>query len=117
MMLRSNRSCPILPLSEEADCLRLLLKHYPEAAKIRDGQHSTLFSYARSLGIGPYVQHLFLRAAPVINPPELHWLNFQQRIMAMFLGFKAITGDNKPTIWKRFRIEKDDLFRYIVSVV
>ncbi len=39
-----------------------------------------------------YYRQLLLRAAPTLNPAELHRLNYAERRMAMFVAFKAITA-------------------------
>ena len=105
-------------LSKEADCFRLLLRMYPEAAGIEGGVGTDLETpYLLAVGenLQPYYLRLLLRTAPDLNPAELHRLNYAERRMAMFLAFKAVTSQKKPVVLKRLCFENKDLVKHVVS--
>ena len=106
-------------LSKEADCFRLLLRLYPEAAGIEGGvgvdHKKTPYQRAVDKNLPPYYLRLLLRAAPDLNPAELHRLNYAERRMAMFLAFRAVTTQVKPTIMARLLGVNRDLVKYVVS--
>jgi ankyrin repeat protein len=108
-----------LPLSEEADMLRWLLHLYPEAAGIEGGvgagNKKTPYQLAVDRKLPDYYRRLLLRAAPTLNPAELHRLNYAERRMAMFLAFKALSSTLKAPLFARLRGESKDLVRRVVS--
>ena len=81
------------PVSDAADLFRWLLRLYPDAAGIEGGVGAeykmTPYQLAVDRKLPNYYLRLLLRAAPTLNPPELHRLNYEERRMAMFLAFKA----------------------------
>ena len=81
----------ISPLSDETDMLRYLLRHYPAAVTIPagpdDGNRNAYELYMRP----DFVLRLLLRAAPELDPGELHRLNYSERRMALFLAHCAIS--------------------------
>ena len=106
-------------LSKEADCFRMLLRWYPEAAGIKGGVG---FSYIKSPyqlavdnNLPPHYLRLLLRAAPDLDPAELHRLNYAERRMAMFLAFKARASNIDPPFLARLRFAKMDLLKHVVS--
>ena len=107
------------PLSEEAGFFRLMLRWYPEAAGIEAGTGSMKKTpYQLALDCSnpdPYYLRLLLRAAPNLNPAELHQLNYAERRMAMFMAFKAITTGITPLLIARLRFENKDLVKHVVS--
>jgi ankyrin repeat protein len=102
------------PVSEGADCFRLLISLYPEAAGIDNQDGKTPYEYARHNGESSYMLRLLLRAAPAINPDELHRLNYAERRQAMFLAFRAIVSSSQVSIWRRLKMEDENLLRYVV---
>ena len=83
------------PLSEKADFYRLLLRWHPEAAGIEAGNgrlKMTPYQLAVASELDPYYLRLLLRAAPALNPAELHRFNYAERRMAMFMAFRAVTA-------------------------
>ena len=103
-------------LSKAADCFRLLLRSYPEAAGIEVGvQKRKPYQLAVDKNLPPYYLRLLLRAAPDLNPAELHRLNYAERRMAMFLAFKARTSNIDPPFLARLRFEKMDLVQHVMS--
>jgi ankyrin repeat protein len=83
------------PLSDEADMLRYLLRHYPAAVTIPAGPgYMNVYEmalYDRNRG---FVRRLILRAAPELDPDELHRLNYAERRMALFLAHCAISKND-----------------------
>ena len=128
-------------LSKEADCFRMFLRWYPEAAGIEGGvavavdeeededdgegdgddeedalnDMETPYKLAVDKNLPPYYLRLLLRAAPDLNPAELHRLNYAERRMAMFLAFKAVTSQKKPLLLKRLCFENKDLVKHVMS--
>ena len=105
--------------SKEADCYRMLLRLYPEAAGIEGGVgvvcKKTPYQLAVDKKLPSYYLRLLLRAAPDLNPAELHRLNYEERRMAMFLAFKAVTKNVRPLLLARLRSENKDLVKHVVS--
>ena len=104
--------------AETADTFRWLLRIHPEAAGIEGGvgaNKKTAYHIAVDKVLPDYYLRLLLRAAPTLNPPELHRLNYEQRRMAMFLAFKAVTATVKAPLIVRLRGESKDLVRRVVS--
>ena len=106
------------PLSEVANFFRMMLRWYPEAAGIEAGTgraKKTPYQLAVDERLDPYYRRLLLRAAPDLNPAELHRLNFAERRMAMFMAFRAITTGITPLLMARLRFENKDLVKHVVS--
>ncbi len=70
---------------------------------------------AVSNNLPDYYLRLLLRAAPTLDPAELHRLNYAGRRMAMFLAFKAISGTLQVPLLVRLRGESKDLVQRVVS--
>ena len=106
-------------LSKEADCFRMFLRWYPEAAGIEGGVGAdnikTPYQLAVDHNLPSYYLRLLLRSAPDLNPAELHRLNYAERRMAMFLTFKAVTSQLNPLLLKRLRFESKDLVKHVIS--
>ena len=106
-------------ISEEADCFRMLLRCYPEAVGIMGGvgarHNKTPYQLAVDKKLPPYYLRLLLRAAPNLNPAELHRLNYEERRMAIFLAFSAVTSDVQTLLLARLRFEKKDLVKHVIS--
>ena len=108
------------PLSKGADVFRMLLRWYPEAAGIAAGSPGDLktpyqLADEPSQTIDPYFLRPLLRAAPDLNPSELHRLNYAERRMAMFLAFRAAASDPTPLLLARLRFANKDLVKRVVS--
>ena len=104
-------------LSKTADCFRMLLRLHPEAAGIEGGVvfKETPYQLAVERNLPPYYLRLLLRAAPDLNPAELHRLNYAERRMAMFLAFKAVSSQPEPLLLVNLRFEKMDLVKHVIS--
>ena len=106
-------------LSEAADCFRMFLRSYPEAAGIEGGvganKKKTPYQLAIDKNLPPYYLRLLLRAAPDLNPLELHRLNYAERRMTMFLAFKAVSSQPEPLLLVNLRFEKMDLVKHVIS--
>jgi hypothetical protein len=116
-MIREFPTQEFEPVSEGADCFRLLISLYPEAAGIDNHNGKTPYEYARHNGEGSYMLRLLLRAAPATNPDELHRLNYAQRRQAMFLAFRAVVSSSEVStcIWRRLKMGDENLLRYVVT--
>ena len=116
--MSSSLLCSSSPLSESADFFRLMLSWYPEAAGIMGvcpRFQTTPYQLAVKKKLDPYFLRLLLRAAPDLNPAELHRLNYAERRMAMFLAFRAAATVTKPLLMARLRFENKDLVKHVVS--
>jgi hypothetical protein len=85
------------PLSAEADMLRYLLRHYPAAVTIPagpDDDDMNVYQLAVENARPDFVRRLLLRAAPELDPDELHRLNYEERRMALFLAHCAISKND-----------------------
>ena len=106
------------PLSDVAVFFRLMLRWYPEAAGTEAGNGTdkkTPYQLAVKNELDPYYLRLLLRAAPNLNPAELHRLNYAERRMAMFLAFKAAASDPEPLLMARLRFKDKELVKHVVS--
>jgi hypothetical protein len=84
-------------LSDEADMLRYLLRHYPAAVTIPAGPddgNKNVYELAIEHKHRDFVRRLLLRAAPELDPDELHRLNYAERRMALFLAHCAISKND-----------------------
>jgi hypothetical protein len=69
--------------------LRFLLKHYKDAAKIKDASGVTAYDLLpKEIDTEP-LQRLLLRAVPKRRPSELRRLNYEARRGALYLLFAA----------------------------
>ena len=105
-------------LLKEADCFRMFLRLYPEAAGISAGvgaSKKTPYQLAVRKALPPYYHRLLLRAAPNLNPEQLREVNYAERRMAMFLAFKAVTKNVEPLLLASLRSEKKDLVKHVIS--
>ena len=114
-------------LSKEADCFRMLLRLYPEAAGIEgdvddddEVEHApvagvTPIQLAVDDDLPPYYHRLLLRAAPNLNSAELHRLNYAERRMATILAFRAVSSQPEPLLLARLRFAKMDLVKHVMS--
>jgi hypothetical protein len=105
--------------SEDADMFRWLLRLYPEAAGIEGGvgarKKRTPYKLAVDDNLPNYYLRLLLRAAPTLNPAELHRLNYAERRMAMFLAFRAVAATVEAPLLARLRGVNKDLVQRVVS--
>jgi ankyrin repeat protein len=106
---------PNLEVSVEGDCFRLLLRLYPAAAGIEDGLSRSPYDLAVGCGLSPYFKRLLLAADPTIDPVRRHNINFAARRQGMFLAFRALSSDKKPTIWTKMRLKGRDLLEHVIS--
>jgi hypothetical protein len=105
--------------SEDAGMFRWLLWLYPEAAGIEGGVGATFKTTPYQLAVHfkllDYYLRLLLRAAPTLDPAELHRLNYAERRMAMFLAFRAESATMEAPLLARLRGENKDLVQRVVS--
>ena len=74
---------------ERMECLRLLLKHCPQAAIAVDNDNETPVSITMRQNHGPQVLRLLLRANPTYNPQMLRDLNWKARRTALLLSHRG----------------------------
>ena len=60
-----------------------------------------------------YYRRLLLRAAPHLDPDELHRLNWAERRVAMFVAYRDET--RKTSLLARLRTEYNDFMKHVVS--
>jgi hypothetical protein len=105
-------------MSEQAHVIRWLLRLHPEAASIEGGvgvNKKTPYQLAVDKKLPECFIRLLLRAAPTLNPAELHRLNYAERRMAMFLAFRATAATMEAPLLARLRGENKDLVQRVVS--
>jgi ankyrin repeat protein len=93
----TGRLCSILSGSTNSDALenlRLLLKHYPQAAKIYSDDDRRPYECLPKDNT-ELAQRLILRAAPAVNPFECHRLNYEARRGALYLLFAAELSESE----------------------
>jgi ankyrin repeat protein len=108
------------PVSEAADCFRLLLRACPEVPDFIDICNRVIFSwYEVNETTDSYFARLVLGAAAPVTDPKFQgycqYLNWKARKMAMFLAYKAHTANVEPTVFARLRFEDQTLLRHVVS--
>ena len=105
--------------SEATDCVHLMLQWYPEAVSIEAGTgveyRKSPYQLAVDKNLDTYYLRLLLRAAPHVNPAELHRLNYAERRMAMFLAFRAVFEASKPLIMSKLPSVNMDLLGHVVT--
>jgi hypothetical protein len=101
----------------DADMLRWLLRMHPEAAGIEGCVcRKTPYQLAVDGELPDDFLRLLFSAAPALNPPELHRLNYAERRMAMFLAFRGTTARKQaPFALARFRGGNKDIMQHVVS--
>jgi hypothetical protein len=102
-------------VSEKGDCFRLLLRLYPAAASIKDGQGNTPYDIAVSSNLSTYFLRLLLAVDPSLDPIQRHDLNFAARREGMFLAFMALSSNYEPSIWANLRYEDKHLLQHVIS--
>ena len=99
--------------SPAADAFRLLLRLYPEAAGIESGREAddleTPYQVALQYNLPTYYRRLLLRAAPHLDPAELHRLNWEERRLAMYVA-SAVAARTPTSLFA-----SKDLLRHVVS--
>ena len=119
-------------VSPGADAFRLLLRLYPEAAGIEAGggaerktpyqlavdqaQEDPYWAQYDPRDLPAYYFRVLLRAAPHLDPEELHRLNWAERRTAMYVAYAArFPKGTKPALLARLRLETADVVRHVVS--
>jgi hypothetical protein len=102
-------------VSDQGDCFRQFLHLYPASAGIKDDHSRSPYDLAVRANLNVYFIRLLLSADPTINPVRRRDLNFAARKEGMFLAFRALSTNHKPTIWSDLRYESQDLLKYVIS--
>jgi ankyrin repeat protein len=105
----------ITDVSDEGDCVRYLLRLYPEAAGIKDSQLMSPYNIAVVGEVSITLQRCMLSADPTIDPVRRRNLNFEARSQAIFLAFRALSSNVEPTIWAKIRFRDRDLLKRVIS--
>jgi ankyrin repeat protein len=106
---------PMMEVSDEGDCFRLLLRLYPAAAGIKDGRLASPYDLAVQNNLSVYFLRLLLNTDPTIDPVARSNLNYVARREGMFLAFSALSTTLEPTVWVKLRDEYKDLLRHVIS--
>jgi len=96
-----------------ADILRFLIKAFPEAVDIPDGEGNTPFTLTKP--DNKFIRRLLLRAKPELSYNEYIEMNYIPRRMAMFLSFAAINANGEPSIYCKLRESNIELLMLVVS--
>lgn len=97
----------------ESDCLRFLLRVFPDSVAVVDHQNEAPLALATTEN--RYLRRLLLRAQPDIFPEELKGLNYVNRRLGLFLAFAAINADGVPNIFSRLRAKEAHLLQSALS--
>ena len=111
------------PTCPTADCFRLILRLYPEAAGFlckeniedEDEEPWSAYKLAAKMDSDPYFLRLLLKADPTIDPAELRRLNYEARRMALFLAYRGVSRDIRVSVWVLLRSTSTELLRYAIS--
>lgn len=97
----------------EADCLRYLLKRYPQAVSIADIAGNMPLDLVNAENV--FVRRMLLLVDPSQSPAELRRINYAARRMAIFLAFAAINADGIPNVFYNARSKDTHLLKEILS--
>lgn len=116
MIIRFGLDSLTAPVSEGADCLRLLLHQYTEATGMKTSNSCTPYIASRYTGLNFYVERLLLRIDPTVDPNSSREFNYFERKLAMFLSFMflSISANSDLTIWCQLRAENKNLLRHVI---
>jgi len=84
------------PLFDEAKCLRLLLKAYPQGASQLNNAGQTPYSILQYIKNSTYACCLLLMVAPSLDPALLRQVNYEARRQLLFLVFAAVSPPSPP---------------------
>lgn len=97
----------------EADCLRFLLKVFPESVAIEDNHGDSPLSLTPTEN--SYLRRLLLMAQPHVWREQLAQENYGHRRMALFLAYAAINADGIPNIFQQLRNTDEYLLQHVMS--
>lgn len=97
----------------EAECLKYLLRRYPQAASMVDTAGNTPLTLCNAENT--YVRRLLLMADPAQGVAELRRLNYAARRMGIFLAFAAINADGIPNVFCNVRSKDSHLLKEVLS--
>jgi hypothetical protein len=95
-----------------SECIRFLLKIYPDGASIEDGSSRMPYHYLSTECI--MMKRVLLRANPHADINEFRSLNWAARKFFMFLAYGAITSEGY-FIFRELRERKLDCLKHVVS--
>jgi ankyrin repeat protein len=97
----------------EAECLRYLLRRFPEAARMTDNAGNTPLNLCNMEN--SFTRRMLLMADPTQGAAELRRHNYVARRMGVFLAFAAINADGIPNVFCNARSKDTQLLREILS--
>jgi hypothetical protein len=98
-------------LNGELDCLRFLLRNYPQAVAISDHSGETPLTMTSDI----LMRRLLLMIRPQLNFEEYHEINYSHRRLGLFLAHAAINADGIPNIFSRLRSNDEHLLYHVLS--
>jgi hypothetical protein len=101
-------------VSGTGDLFRLFLRLFPASAGIKDGHSQSPYDLAISKKLNVYFIRLLLANDPSVNPVKGRNLNYAARKEGLFLAFRALSTNRRPTIWANLRYESKDLLRRVI---
>jgi hypothetical protein len=99
----------------------LILLLYPAAVGVKDSHDKNAYDTAVSElfvtmdDMNIYFTRLILNADRTIEPEKRLDLNYKARREALFLSFRALSINRKPTIWVKLRHKSRDLLMHTIS--
>jgi ankyrin repeat protein len=104
---------PIHEMEAEADCLRYLIKMYPDGVKIADKSGMTPLQHAVPENI--FMRRQLLTMDPSQSIEEMRTLNYEAKRQGIFLAFAAINAYGIPNIFCNLRTRDQHLLQYALS--
>eukprot|EP01041_Mallomonas_annulata_P006394 gene6394-12932_t len=99
--------------------LRFLIQIYPEALHMRNNTNDTPYDMIDNTLVHTEIIRIILISAPLLHARELYQLNYNERRMALFLFFTAISEDLQCTIFSMLRRSRggECLMRRVVEYI
>jgi hypothetical protein len=93
--------------------LRKLLRLYPEAAGMKNGENETPYDIAKRENAPTEVRRLLLLASGDQDPAVLHQMNLEARMAGLLVELKL--RNQRDGTYRSEVIQKNDLFRYVLE--
>lgn len=101
--------------SKSMNCLRFLLKHYPDSTGVKDIYDDTPITLCNPEDL--IVKRLLLNCRPDVDEEEAKRLNYACRRDAIFLAFAAINADGIPNIYCQLRAADLNVLKHVISYI
>jgi hypothetical protein len=92
-----------------------LLRLYPGSAGIKDSHSRSPYGMAVSRNMKGYFIRLLLNDDPSIDPMKRRNLNFAARRDGVFLAYRALSTNLKPSTWSKIHYEDKDFLARVMS--